>query len=412
VGVPILAVAQQPAAQPEPGQPITLRFAIEQSLARNPELQGFDYRLRAQEGRITIAGLDPPFELRGELENLGGSGNTTGFDGAEATFSLSRVIELGGKRQHRLDAARATLDVVDIERQAAQLDVVAEVTRRFIHVAADQERLALTRRATELAQETLDAARRRVEAARAPDAELHRANATLARARIEEEHAEHELLASRRKLTAMWGVTRDSGLGAAAGNLYSLPQVPEFDHLVASIDASPDFLRFASEARLRDAEIRVAQSRARADVTLNAGVRRLEATDEQAFVLGASIPLFARSRAQGAISEARALRSLTDAELAARRVRVEAQLFEIYQELRHAVTEEEVLRNTVLPAMDAALRNTELAFERGRYGYLEWVDAQRELIDVQRARIDAATNAHLALTEIERLTGAPLPGTP
>jgi cobalt-zinc-cadmium efflux system outer membrane protein len=60
--------------------------------------------------------------------------------------------------------------------------------------------------------------------------------------------------------------------------------------------------------------------------------------------------------------------------------------------------------------MEAALDATRTAFERGRYSYLEWVDAQRELIEVQRALIDASANAHLYRTEIERLTGEPLSG--
>ena len=68
-------------------------------------------------------------------------------------------------------------------------------------------------------------------------------------------------------------------------------------------------------------------------------------------------------------------------------MRAEAQLFELFQELRHAITEAEVLRTTVLPEMEAALEATRYAFERGRYSYLEWVDAQRELVDVA-ARAD------------------------
>jgi cobalt-zinc-cadmium efflux system outer membrane protein len=60
--------------------------------------------------------------------------------------------------------------------------------------------------------------------------------------------------------------------------------------------------------------------------------------------------------------------------------------------------------------MEAALEDTRDAFERGRYSYLEWVDVQRELIEVRRARIDAAANVHLYLAELERLTGRSLTG--
>ncbi len=391
--------------------PLTLRTAISQALEKNPALKGFAHRLRAQNGRIQSAALAPPLELKTELENFAGTGTAQGLDVVEATFSLSRVIELGDKRALRERVAFATRDDIEIEKQAAQLDVVAEVTRRFIHVASDQEQLALTRRATQLAESTLEAVRRRVDAGRAPDAELNRATVSLARAHIEEEHAEHELLTSRRRLAATWGST-EAQYGDVAGDLYQTPTLPAFEVLVERLERNPDFLRFASVTRLKDAETRLAQAKARADLTVTAGVRRLEAVDDQAFVVSMTMPLFARSRARGAIEEAQATRDLSDTEQESRRVEVNAQLFELYQELRHAITEATMLRDAVLPEVEAALKNTERAFDRGRYSYLEWTDAQRELIAVQRDRIESAANTHLFLAEIERLTGEPVSDAP
>ncbi len=405
-----LAVAQAPVASSN-DPPLTLRAAISQALEKNPALKGFAHRLRAQDGRIQTAALAPPLELKAELENFAGTGTTQGVDVVEATFTLSRVIEMGDKRALRERAAFASRDDLEIERQASQLDVVAEVTRRFIHVASDQEQLALTRRGTQLAESSLEAVRRRVDAGRAPDAELNRATVSLARARITEEHAEHELLASRRKLAATWGAT-EASFGSVAGDLYQAPALPAFEILVERLDRNPDFLRFASVARLRDAETRLAQARARADLTVSAGVRRLEAADDQAFVVSATMPLFTRSRSRGAVDEARALRDLSGSEQEARRVDVNAQLFELYQELRHAITEATTLRDVVLPEVEAALRNTQLAFDRGRYSYLEWSDAQRELLAIQRDRIESAANTHLYLAEIERLTGEPVSDAP
>jgi outer membrane protein, heavy metal efflux system len=401
----ITAAAQQPVA---PDTPLTLRAALEQALARNPQLQGFVFRLRAQEARATTASLRPPWELRTELENVAGTGELSGTEAAEATFSLSRIIELGDKRTRRIEAADAARGLMETERAAAQLDIAAEVARRFIHVASDQEQLLLTRRATELAQETLNSARLRVQSARAPEVELNRARIAFARAQIEQEHAEHELAASRRKLAAMWGDTEDR-FGRIETDLFSLPALPTFQQLADAIPGSIDLARFASEARLRDAELRIAESRSRSDITVSAGVRHLQTADDQALVVGVTLPLGARSRAASAIAEARAQRELTDAERETHRVRVLAQLFEVYQELSHAVTEANTLRESVAPEMEAALKSTQYAFERGRYSYLEWTEAQRELIAVRRSLIDAAANAHLFQVEIERLTRTELP---
>ena len=60
--------------------------------------------------------------------------------------------------------------------------------------------------------------------------------------------------------------------------------------------------------------------------------------------------------------------------------------------------------------MEEALKQTQYAYRRGRYSLLELRDAQAEWA-VQKARlIEAATEYHGHLIEIQRLTGAPAPG--
>lgn len=406
----LIFMAMAPRAETSPdisGPSLSLAQAVGQALARNPELQGFALRLRGQDGQALSAGLSPPREFLAEVEDVLGSGRTRGLDAAQASFSLSQLIELGDKRRARMDLAGASRGLLEMQREAAQLDVLAEVTRRFIHVASDQEQRRLTQEATALARSTLAASEKRLAAAKAPEVELRRARITLARAGVDEEHAEHELLSSRHKLAAMWGEVQPQ-FGPVAADLYQLPAVGPFEELMARLERNPDFLRYASEARLRDAEIRLAQSRGRGDVTFSAGLRRLEETNDKAFIFGFGMPLLGSTRAQGEIVQAQAQRDLSDAEARAHKVKVRAQLFALYQELKHAITEARMLRVDVLPEMEAALSATEYAFQRGRYSYLEWAEAQRELVSIRRALIEASAKAQLYQTEIERLTAEPL----
>ena len=407
LGFAAFAISFVTRSGPLGAEPLTLTVAIERTLASNPDLAVYAPRLRGQRARSETAALRPPLELRAEVQDALGTGRASGFDSAETTFAVSHVVELGGKRSLRTAAAGAGGDVIEAERAAAELDVLTEVARRFIHVAADQAQLALTQHAAALADETVTATATRVEAARAPEVELRRARVLKARAGVEQEHAEHELLSSRRRLAALWGAT-DLEFDAVETDLYALPTLDSFESLLARLDANPDFLVFASTARLRDAELRVAEAQARANLTVNAGVRLLHDTNDEAFMFGVTMPLGAGARARSNIAVADAARQESAAERHAHRVRAEAQLFELYQELRHALTEVDVLRTSVLPEMQAALDATRYAFERGRYSYLEWVDAQRELTEVERALIDAASNAHIYRAEIERLTGEPL----
>lgn len=390
---------------------MTLREAITRTLQANPRLRQFEYTLRAQDARIDAAGSNQPLEVSVELENALGTSETKGFDAAEATFALSRVIELGGKREHRIAVASLDRDGIQIDRQAAQLDALAEVSRRFIHVASDERQLLLTQQAVDLAQHTVDAVKRRVDAAKSPEVEWHRANVELIRARIALEHAQHELLTSRVKLSAMWGEIEPRFTGVNA-SLDQLPQPVAFNSLIDKLRDSPDFTRFASTARLRDAEIRLAQSQRRPDFKVSAGIRRLEASDDQALVFGFSMPIGSRTRAAPGIAEATAKRAEADVSQEIAFLNARAQLFELYQELHHSVAEAKTLSAQVLPQMQEALSETEYAYERGRYSYLELVDSQRAYLDVQSALIEASASAHMLQVEIERLTAQPLTPAP
>jgi len=386
---------------------LSLSQAITATIDKNPELQSSVYTLRAADGRIQQAGVSPSPELSIHLENFGGSGRVSGTDAAEATFMLSQVIELGDKRGHRSLVAQAGRSVLSAEHDARQLDILAEVTRRFIHVATDQEEVKLTRRATALAEKTVVTVEKHVQAAKSPAVELHRARIALTRVKLAEEHAEHELQSSRRKLAAMWGETEPE-FGDVTADLFELPQLGSFDALVARIKTNPDFTRFASEQRLRDAELRLAETRRVPNIQVGAGIRQLQETDDHAFVVSFSMPLFAGSRNAGNVAEASARREQVSVDERAAVIRAQAQLFELYQELKHSLTEAAVLRADVLPQSESVLQQTEYAYQRGRYSYLEWIAAQRELLDAQRSLIEASANAHRYFAEIERLTGEPL----
>lgn len=404
---PVVARAEpdpQPAVAPGP---LTLRAAITAAIDGNPSLKAFDYKLKAQQARLAQAGQRPALQAGVEVENWGGSGNANGFDVAETTLSISQILELGGKRGARLEVNRLEGDGVRIEQQAAQLDVVAEVVRRFVHIAADQEQLALTRQATQLAKNTVDAVSRRVQAAKSPEVELHRANVEYIRAQVELRHAEHELQVSRRKLAAMWGQP-EAGFGEIEADLYRIPQLASFDDLVARLERNPQLSRFMTQARLRDAQIRLAEATRRGDVELSAGVRRFQEGGDTAFVGGISLPLFSSRRAAPAVAEAQALRGESEAAREAAFVDARAQLFEFYQELRHSVHEVETLKRDALPQMVEALQETQYAYDRGRYSFLELVDGQRAYLETQRAAIDAGLKVQTLLAEIERLTGEPL----
>jgi cobalt-zinc-cadmium efflux system outer membrane protein len=390
--------------------PLSLRDALQRTLKSNPELSAYQYVLKAQDGRILQAGLKPNPTLSGSLENVLGTGEVRSFRSAELTISLSQLIELGGLRDKRVSVARGEREVLEVDGHARRLDVVAEAARRFVTVVSQQELHQLTHQAVALAEATAAAVDRRVKAAKSPLAEQERAQVALERARNDDAHAEHELLTARYELASSWGADKPD-FEAVSADLYELPSITDYPSLLKSLESTPDFTRYLSEARLRESEITLALANRRPGIEVGVGLRRLQASGDTALMFSVAMPLPVYNRNQGAIAEARARREGVDADRQVALVRARTGLFGYYQELVDRRREVEVLGTKAVPSAESALKNTEYAYERGRYGYIEYVDAQRELLAVKRDRITAATQYHLTLIEIERLTGAALSDT-
>jgi outer membrane protein, heavy metal efflux system len=391
----------------EPTGDLSLSRAIDAALRRNPELAVSSYELKFSEARIAQAKRRPIPEISLELENFAGSGETKGVDALEATLALSQVIELGDKRTYRVNVAAANRELSGIDRKAQQMDVLVEVTRRFIDVVLAQQAMTLATRAKALTEQTLSAITARVEAARSPLAEQSRAAIALTRANIDQEQAANDLQSARRALAALWGA-RTASFTTATADLFSFPEVQSFESLTARLQGNPDFLRFATEARLRDAEIRLAQVQAKPDLTVSVGVRRLEATNDTALVAGVSIPVAMANRNNGVIREAEFRREQLRVQSSTALLKAEAALFGLYQKMLSARMRVTTLRRDAIPQAEAALTQTQSGYERGRFSYLELASTQQELLSLQSVAIDAAADYHRLLAEIERLTGEPL----
>jgi cobalt-zinc-cadmium efflux system outer membrane protein len=402
----IAAVAQAQTTESPAGE-LTLKQAIAAALAGNPELRVGEFELRASEGRMQQAGLRPNPELALELENFAGSGETSGTDVLETTLTLSQVVELGRKRERRQHVASYGHEALTLEREIRQLDVLAEVTRRYLDVVLAQERLALSQTALELAEQTLSVMARRVKAARSPSAEQTRAAIARTRSRLDRARARQGLDSDRVQLAAMWGEDQ-ARFTTAVADLYSLPATESIDALISKLAQSPDLLHYVAEQRLREAELQLSRARARSSLKLSAGIRRLEESDDTALVAGVSLPIPLFDRRQGEHTEGRSRIAKTEAERSAAFVKARATLLALHGELRVAREEVEVLRGELLPQARRALDQTRSGFDRGRFSYLELASAQRDVLDAERAAIEAAGTIHRLHTEIERLTGEPL----
>ncbi|WP_439641937.1 TolC family protein [Nevskia sp.] len=405
----LLLAAALPAVAADAGPPaaMTLRQALHAALTGNPELRNFAWDFKAQDALAAQAARRPNPQLNAQAEDFAGTGASRGFTGSEFSLSISQALELGDKRRRRVELASEQRRLIEADRAIRQLDVVAEVARCFIRVAADQERSALAERAVALATATRDEVQKRVDAARSPLAEASRAGIQLARARLDQQQVARQLAGDRQRLAALWGDAAPA-FGEVAAALYRLPAVDDYARLREKLARNPDLSRFVSAARLREAELRLAIAQGVPNLTVEAGLRRNQDSDSQGLLFALQLPLTVNDRNRGNIDAARTERERLDADQAALALRLSTELFALHQQLAQARAEVEGLEREILPRAHEALDQARYAWQRGRYGYLEWVDVQRELLVVERQHIDAAEQYHLQLAEIERLTGEAL----
>lgn len=384
-----------------------LQEAIQRTLADNPGLMAYGYQVEAQQGQVTQSEVKPGLELGVEVENVLGTGDHSGIKGSTTTLSLGWVLERG-KRPYYIGAARAGVSVLQAEAAIARLDAVALTARLFFDNLQFQEQFKVAQEAIAMAEQTVKTANRRVQYGRAPTADRARAEAELAMAKLAAFHLEHELATSRHRLAAQWGQAKPA-FKQVTGNWRQLPEPGSFASLLEQVARFPDLSIYLSRRRLREAELQLARTKARPDWRVDAGVRRLEQADDYAFVAGISIPLTTPDRNRGRVAEARANLALVDAESAATRVQIEAQLFALYQELQHSLHNAEILQDEVLPRLQEAAAQTRKGYEAGRYSLSELQQLQSTLLATRTGVLEAAVDARRHQVEIERLTGAPMP---
>jgi cobalt-zinc-cadmium efflux system outer membrane protein len=382
---------------------IDLPYAISRTLSDNPNLIAAGYQMQVQDAQILQAGIKPRPELIIEIENVLGSGPNDLLQGMQTTASIAWILERG-VRARRVSAARAGSTLLETEITLQRLDAAAETARRYVQCLVLQSRLQNAMGGIRLGQEVVEATQRRVTAATTPTAELARARADLRRLELVAEDLQHELEAAYYRLAQQWGSTEPE-FSRVIGDLLSIPNIENFETLRDRLAQNPDIERYLSLQRMNNAQLELEEAKNRQSWRVSGGVRWMEQISDHAFVADITIPLGKDNSNRGRIAERRAIIARTEAEKQAQRLRIETDLYVIYLELEHSIHLTQAFSDDMIPLYEQAMEETQLAYESGRYSYLEWSTSQLNLLNVRYELIDAAMSIYQNLIEIERLTG-------
>lgn len=391
----------------EPTGVLSLRETLALALAKNPDLAAFSWEVRAREARTLQAGLLPNPEFSVLMEDIGGSDGFRGAQRAQTTITLSQLIELGGKRFARRHATSLTRDLAGWDYEVQRIEILTMASQAFSDTLAAQQRLRLAEELVGLAEEVTRSVIERVKAGKVSPIEETKAEITLSSVRIERERAMLALEAARKRLAATWA-SATPRFDRVEGDLDQIAPLPSLASLAERLARNPVLARWAAEMAQRQALVRVEQANAIPNITISGGYRRLNETDDNALLFGVSVPLPLFNRNQGSIAEARHRLAKAEAEQRAAEVRVTSALSDAYKALATAHTEAIALKANVLPAAQSAFERINEGYRLGKFGYLDVLDAQRTLFDARARYLQALTDYHKAVAEVERLVGEPL----
>jgi cobalt-zinc-cadmium efflux system outer membrane protein len=388
----------------EPNGAITLRQALALALMHNPELRAFSWEVRASEARTLQASLLPNPEIEVELEEVGGTGERSGFDGAETTIALGQLIELAGKPAKRTRVASLESRLAGWDYEAKRLNVLTEVAHAFVEVLAAQERLRLAEELIELSEQILNTVTQRVEAGKDSPVEKTKAQVALASARIEQKQSHRRLASVRKQLAATWGGTSPA-FEKVAGQLDATFPIPTESEVARLLEQNPDLARWAVEMERRRAALELEKANAITDPKIFGGMQQLNDGDDTAVVFGVSIPIPTSNRNQGRILEARYNLAKAQAQRCAAEANVHVALANSYEALSSALIEVTALKNEVLPGAQSALDATRQGYRQGKFDYLMVLDAQRTFFQARARYIESLAGYHMAKANVERLVG-------
>jgi len=396
----------------EPIDELSLGQAVALALLRSPDLAAFAWQVRAREARVIQAGAHPNPELRLSVEELGTNREEiTG--GEQTTIQLGQLVELGGKRSARTQVASRKRDVAGWDYEIKRINVLGRVSHSFIEVLSAQSRVALAEETVRLADQSAAVVSERVKGGKASPVEETKATVALATAQIGLDRTRRELQAARRALSGTWGSTTPH-FKTAVGDLNSIPPVPDLEQIRQMLTGNPELALWAAEVSLRQATVELEEAERVPDLTLSGGYKHYSVSageDASTYLVEVSIPLPLFNRNRGGIQAARHQAVKSEEQRRSAEIRLGIALAESHNALSAAYSRVTALRDTVLPGAQSAFDAVSEGYRLGRFGLLDVLDSQRTLFEARHEYLQAATDYHKAVVDVERLIGDRLDST-
>jgi outer membrane protein, heavy metal efflux system len=392
--------AQGPLAQ------LTLGEAVSLALRENPTVRAKEFERQSVSANEITAGLrpNPTAEFRGEQFTPGGS---SGAAITQYTLSIGQPIELGGKRQRRVDSARAATRVTGYELADLRRQTVFQVKKSFTDILIARDTLALAEENLKTLDELERVQRFREEKGDISQLDLLRIQVQRFAFERDALDARQAMRAAKIALRAVTSLDRVGGDFEVVGDLtYRDVSYSQTELYRLVMQNRPD-IRAAEAAREKArADVNLARANAWWDITPQIEYQRIGPDNTIGF--GISLPIRIFDRNQGEIARTRADVLRANATREAVAIQALADVDAALSTLRSEAEKVKVLTDTYLPKARQTRDTVEYAYRRGGISLLDFLDAQRSYRETALEYLRALGNHRIAVYQLEAAVGSPI----
>ena len=388
---------------------LTLKQALINTEQQNPLLKRYPYHQKILSALKSQAALSPNPVLNVEAENLLGTNDARGVQGAEITLSFSQLIELGDKRQSRINYATANIKAQAIQYQNTRLALLATTGERYYEALKFQTLLTLNSERQHVVSQALKAIKQRANAGAVSQADVSRMRYALSQVELETAKLNSEFERARLSLNELWNEQHD--YTNFAGNMATLIPLKSEQALLNAVNQAPEFAMLQQQYLQQAANLTLQKANGQSDINVGAGLRYNQQSDTSSLLFSFSMPLQLSNPNSGNFEAANSQLALLREQQGQLRVQLRQQVRTLYTYYQGKTLQTQLLSGQVIPQAQTLIEQSLKSYQRGQISVLQLLDAQQALFDSKRALINTYAALYQTHLTLERLTGQSLTET-
>ena len=393
------------------GPALTLDEMERMALLRNPEIAVAVRQLAIADAKVPAAGAleDPQAMYRGWGVPLSQPWN---YNQAQNMFMVTQSLPGPGKRGLRSAVANSDVTEAQDVLASVRLRVRVEVRKAFYILLEAQDELRIHDEHIAIAQQAIQAARIRYTVGHVPQQDLLKAQLELTRLAEHMIRFDRDAEIARARLNTLVG--RDPATPLRVQGNYgitsSLPSGAMLEQEAQQV--RPDLLEAATAAAKSRQQQALTKKAYLPDFIVSAGYMLMPPTSKMRntyMVEGSmSLPWLDHRRHDAEIATASATVTEQDAELTALRNKAFGQIEESLAEAEAAQKFAALYQKSLRPQAEATLHAAVIAYENNQTDFLNLLDSQMQVIDIDLASLQALADFNTRMADLEMAVGAPI----